>query len=105
MSTTVQDIRVFITRIHERKAGGKHHLTEDVAQETEGTVEVSENHSKVRVGAEQVFNLGNYESLRVIVQIEVPCEKDEVASTLKELTQKLPGRVQRVKNEFLKDQE
>ncbi len=105
MGKTVKNVSVYITRIHEYKASGKRHLIEDVAQETEGTVEVSDNHSMVRVGAEQVFNLGNYESLRVIVQIEVPCEKDEVASTLKELSTKLPGRVNRVKDEFLKDRE
>lgn len=100
MSTIVEDVRVFITQIHVRTAGGRKHITESTAQEKERTVEVSEKHASVRVGAEQVYNLGNFESLRINVTIETPCEPDEIPKVLKELTTKLPGRVQRVRDQF-----
>lgn len=71
-------------------------VTETVSNEKEGVVEMStENPARVKVGATRTYNLGPYESLRIEVSIDMPCEADDVGDTFKELATKLPGRVER----------
>lgn len=101
----VKDVNVFLTRTHIKKVGGKEFITEDSGQERERVVQVSDKHTTVRVGALRTYNLGNYESLRVEVTIEVPCDQTDVPAVLKELATKLPNRIEKIKNEFVKEED
>lgn len=57
--------------------------------------------AQVHIEGQHVVNLGNYESLRVTVGVTLPVPLTQVGATIKDLSQRLPGRIERAVNHYL----
>lgn len=71
-----------------------------ITKEEEGLDMDEGEDSKVAIGAERVYNLGNYESIRVSVNITTSCTKEDIPTTVKSLSIKLPGRLTKIYDLF-----
>ncbi len=58
-------------------------------------------HATVHVSAEQTRNIGNYESLKVKVEVFMPCYAEEVPETISTLSKRLPPKVDAVIDSWL----
>lgn len=76
------------TQVSLRAAGNAEPLDEGHENETLGTVRVATGQqARVRFGAGLTINLGNFESARIDVQVELPCDADNITAALEEATE------------------
>jgi hypothetical protein len=82
------------TTVSLRTAGESDPTHEAMVNETIGTRTVADpaRLAHVRFGAGLTINLGNFESARIDVQVEMPCDMDDIAPALEETAEFVHAR-------------
>ncbi len=76
------------TQVSLRAAGSAEPLDEGHENEVLGSrIIAAESLARVRFGAGLTINLGNFESARIDVQVELPCDVDGITEALEEATE------------------
>lgn len=94
------DVSSFVKMAHNK---GKITISEDMQIQNLRSVDVMDNPAKVKVTMGHTKNLGNFESLRIEVGIEVPCdnEKEVIEATYESAFKWVDDKVAEKITEFL----